>query len=158
MHFIFLMSLLSLPDLDSYQPDMEELDRVFESLQAETEDLDRHLSSSSSLKRKPKQQGKPPSSSSSVTYAAVHKSAGSSQTSAPVSNGVHYSSDRESSPQPPLPPTSPDASRITGYVPQDRKGLAKKFGAFTFGLPTGEQQPCTAKRAVECLTREVRDK
>ncbi|XP_055347489.1 LOW QUALITY PROTEIN: tensin-1-like [Paramacrobiotus metropolitanus] len=119
-----LRSGMDVIDLDSVQPDMEELDRVFESLQQESEDLDRHLSANSPvIKHKTyDKQTQPP--------LRVITQRSSSTTNSPALERQF------SNPTSPHPPVSPDAGLISAYVPEDRKNLAKKYGAFTLGLPT----------------------
>lgn len=107
-------------DLDAMQPDFDELDRAFGSLQSESESVEGTNQSRPVAAAFRRQE-----SSDSQSGSRGERRRGSYGTSGP-------------SPTPPSP--LPESSLISGYVPHDRKGLAKKFGAFTFGLPTSKPE------------------
>ncbi|OQV25857.1 Tensin-1 [Hypsibius exemplaris] len=144
-------------DLDALQPDMEELDRVFESLQADTEDLEHKLSTHSSSGNKapgihkeqvramptaalpPKYQIDPRRMLENETGTGLRESAPPVVTSIDGDSNVESETDPGST-------AGQDGTFINSYVPQDRKGYGKKYGAFTFGLPTTrpELKPITS--------------
>jgi hypothetical protein len=117
---------------------MEELDRVFESLQADTEDLEQQhqrLAASSSSRKEKDQR----STSLPPKYQDPRRVL-ESDTGTGVRNGVAASTENDSTFESETETNSltggQDGNFISSYVPQDRKGLGKKYGAFTFGLPT----------------------
>ena len=157
---------------------MEELDRVFESLQADSDQLEQQhqkLASTSSAAHRdkeiragslpPKYQPPPPASASSSStaepkYATDPRRQLENDTGTGLRNGLqppelnrpvqqqqqqqqqHRDRESESAFDSETETGSTgggggqEGAFISSYVPNDRKGLGKKYGAFTFGLPT----------------------